>query len=263
MTRPARLITRVTYASVIVLGVILLGYAGVMVGYHYGRNELCCNLWRRENVRISLLELVGARRYYGQTSQDRLIIVSLFPTKTDGFFADIGSADGVTDSNSKAFEDRGWKGVCVDPFPRNMKSRTCKLFEEPVDVEAGRLVDFRVGGFLGGIDEYLGRWKDRVKDAQVVTLKTTTLTDIFDRASAPSRIDFMSLDIEGAELPALQGLSFEKYRPSVIALEHNYEEPKRSEIREFLGSKGYVVLASLLQDDIYVHSDVKLNILGD
>jgi hypothetical protein len=39
----------------------------------------------------------------------------------------------------------------------------------------------------------------------------------------------MSLDIEGAELDALRGLSLDRYRFGAMAIEHNYEEPKRTQ----------------------------------
>jgi hypothetical protein len=37
-----------------------------------------------------------------------------------------------------------------------------------------------------------------------------------------------------------------------MAIEHNYEEPKRSEIERFLKSKGYSKAHSWLQDDFYL-----------
>jgi hypothetical protein len=40
----------------------------------------------------------------------------------------------------------------------------------------------------------------------------------------------MSLDIEGAELKVLQGLPFEKYTFGALDIEHNEEEPKRTDI---------------------------------
>ena len=72
-----------------------------------------------------------------------------------------------------------------------------------------------------------------------VELTTVTLGEILDRINAPSFIHFMSLDIEGAELEALKGVPFDRYRFGAMAIEHNDEEPKRTDLVKFLGEQGY------------------------
>jgi hypothetical protein len=62
----------------------------------------------------------------------------------------------------------------------------------------------------------------------------------------------MSLDIEGAELEALQGFPFDEYTLGALAVEHNYEQPKRSRIEQLLRSKGYALERTWIQDDFYV-----------
>ena len=82
-------------------------------------------------------------------------------------------------------------------------------------------------------------------------LTTTTLGEVLAGANAPSFIHFLSLDIEGAELEALRGLPFDKYRFGAMAIEHNDEEPKRSDLLRFLDEKGYRRVHSYKQDDFY------------
>src|ERR1700688_183138 len=69
--------------------------------------------------------------------------------------------EGTANSNSKSLEQKGWRGVCIDAFPRKMEGRTCQAFKEVVFSEAGKRVTFRVPGHLdlGGIVDTLGRWK--------------------------------------------------------------------------------------------------------
>ena len=78
-----------------------------------------------------------------------------------------------------------------------------------------------------------------------------TLGQVLERASAPSFIHFLSLDIEGAELDALRGIPFDKYRFGSMAIEHNDEEPKRTDLLKFLEAKGYQRVHSYKQDDFY------------
>jgi FkbM family methyltransferase len=171
---------------------------------------------------------------------------------------DVGSGDGVASSNTKALEDLGWKGICIDPFPRNMEQRNCRLCKEVVYGVAGQKVRFRDAGFLGGIDGHIASTREwpNVKKAKIMEFTTVTLDDILAKAEAPDFIHYMSIDIEGAELEALKGLSFSQHKVAAFTIEHNYEEPKRSQIRNLLESKGCRFVLSLLRDDCYVHNDI-------
>ena len=84
-----------------------------------------------------------------------------------------------------------------------------------------------------------------------VELTTTTLGDVLTAAGAPTFIHFLSLDIEGAELEALRGIPFDRYQFGAMAIEHNDEEPKRTDLLRFLESKGYRRVHSHKQDDFY------------
>jgi hypothetical protein len=60
------------------------------------------------------------------------------------------------------------------------------------------------------------------------------------------------MDIEGGELPALKGFPFDKYQIGALTVEHNYLEPKRSEIKALMESHGYTHVHTLDRDDLYV-----------
>jgi FkbM family methyltransferase len=194
----------------------------------------------------------GLLRFPSQIGQDRWVEEAVFPDVTNGYFLDVGSADGVIDSNTWALEQRGWSGICIDPFPSHMTGRGCQMFQEAVDAEGGHKVTFSKAGELGGITDYLGRWKGTANTAPTVEMTTVTLGSILERAHAPSFIHFMSLDIEGAELEALRGFPFARYTLGAMAIEHNYEQPKRDDIERFLNDKGYVRARTWMQDDFYV-----------
>ena len=154
-------------------------------------------------------------------------------------------------SNTVVLERRGWSGICVDPFPSNMGKRTCQVFKEVVWSTPGRVMTFQKADGLGGLAETLDRWKDQAMKAPSVEMTTVTLDDLLTRAKAPSFIHFMSLDIEGAELEALRAFPFDRIRLGALALEHNYEEPKRTQLVEFLAERGYRRTHSYRQDDFY------------
>jgi FkbM family methyltransferase len=243
----------------VVLAVVLLalvastsGYVGARMGRHYAFNSLCCDMPKRHNILISVKETLGLLKFPSQIGQDRWVAEAVFPGVTNGYFLDVGSADGVENSNTWALEQRGWTGICVDPFPRNMAGRCCQMFKDAVDSVGGRHVRFKQAGDIGGITDYLATTKGASDAAPTVDLTTVTLAEILDRARAPAFIHYLSLDIEGAELEALRGFPFDRYRLGAIDVEHNSEEPKRSDIQKLLNSHGYVRARTWLQDDFYL-----------
>jgi len=53
---------------------------------------------------------------YSQYGEDSWILKYL-PLPTQGVFVEVGAYDGVSSSNTKAFEEEGWTGLCVEPDP--------------------------------------------------------------------------------------------------------------------------------------------------
>ena len=237
--------------AVTVLGAVAIGsgYLGLQLGKRYEENRVCC---QTQNLRLAIREQLGLTKFYSQIGQDRWVLETVFPGVKDGFFLDIGSADGTSLSNSKALEERGWRGICIDPFPTNMEGRSCQMLKEVVFSEPGKRIAFQAAGEVGGIRDSLGKWKDAAAGAPTVEFTTVTLRDILERTNAPQLIHFVSLDIEGAELDALKAFPFEKHRIGALAVEHNNEEPKRSEIEALMRSHGYRRIHSWFQDDFYV-----------
>jgi FkbM family methyltransferase len=250
MQKPSTLI-----GALAIVGVIgataATGAVGVMIGRRMERSQLCCQIQPRRAFVLGILELLGVKRFYGQVAQDKWVLETAFPGVTDGFFVDVGSGDGTLHSNTRALEERGWTGLCIDPFPTNMDERTCEVFRSVVYSEAGQSVTFRAAGELGGIEDTLGRWRDATTNSELVTFTTVTLADLFDEATVPPFVHFMSLDVEGAELEVLRGLQFDRYRIGSLAVEHNFEEPKRSDILRLMEDHGYVRVHIWQQDDFY------------
>ncbi|SRR5579871_253051 len=233
---------------------ILSAWAGWTLGRQLQANWWCCELPRSRNWPISLGEVLHLVRFYSQIGQDKWVIEIAYPRVRGAYFVDVGSGDGIDGSNTKALEERGWTGVCIDPFPSNMQTRTCRVFKEVVSDTAGKRVKFRASGAIGGIEDSLGRWKAMADSAAPqVEFTTTTLGDILDRAQAPRFIHYVSLDIEGAEYDALRGFPFDRYTMGILDVEHNYEEPKRANIAALLQAHGYRFVRSWLQDDFYRH----------
>ena len=115
----------VVVAAVCVAGVGLLAFfEGAKFGRTYERYRFVYEAPKRDAIRGALAKLVGREKSYGQFAQDLWVTHGIAPGKRDGYYVDVGSADGEVISNTKLLDDLGWRGVCIDPFPRNMSKRT-------------------------------------------------------------------------------------------------------------------------------------------
>ena len=201
-----------------------------------------------------------------QAGQDRTIAL-LSGSKRKGYFVDLAANEPVVMSNSRTLErDFGWTGICVDGnqqmLDKLVAQRTCTVVKGIVSSESGVEVEFTnpiAGGTwedaMGGI---LSNSTDNTKVKPGYAKRqwsshkeiTTTLNEILDAANAPEEIDYLSLDIEGAEYPAMQNFDFTKRRFKYMTI----ERPNKK-LRALLRSKGYVYLIDhgCFGDQLYAH----------
>lgn len=202
---------------------------------------------------------------YSQIGQD-LKVLEVYKHKQNGFFLEIGAFDGVVFSNSYILErDYLWTGICVEPVPylfERLKTNRPKAIcsDYAVYGESGLTLNFDIANdldMLSGISAHIDRHYDQVyANYTTIQVKTITLTDLLDMYNAPTFIDYMSLDTEGSEYEILKSFNFEKYTFGIIDVEHNGVEPRRSEIKELLLSKGYQYMGPNQIDDIYHHPSI-------
>jgi FkbM family methyltransferase len=248
--------------AVCAIALLLVGASGVgaSVGSRAGKAEAFHEFVglkdSHERRNYAIRYALGLKDFKGVSGQDLWVMHSVHPGVTNGFFVDLGSADGVTISNTWALEQNGWTGICIDPFPRNMESRTCQVFAEAVDNVGGRTVQFQnPGGYSGGLVKYAGWWVSDESKESAVEVKTATLRDILRRGNAPSYIHYLNVDIEGAEYMALSEFPFNEYEFGAITIEHNNLEDQRAKIRELLVKNGYRLEAAIRDQDWYVRND--------
>ena len=247
------MIKRLVIVVLVVAAVFVMARSprGLEARKQFALNRECCDFNLAQALRMTAREAIGGVTYPSEIGQDKWVIGRMFPGVTNGFFLDVGSGHGTIGSNTKALEELGWTGICVDPFPVHMEGRTCRMEKVVVSSVAGQTVKFHTHAGLGGIADTLGKWKEEASKSPVVEFTTTTLGDVLRRAQAPPFIHFMSIDIEGAELEALKGIPWDAYRFGSMAIEHNDEEPKRSDIVAFLAAHGYQRVHSFKQDDFF------------
>ena len=202
---------------------------------------------------------------YSQIGQD-LEVIKCYNYKSYGFFVDIGASDGIEISNTYLLESRfSWRGICCEPilskFEKCVKNRPYSIcYNEAVYNQSGLLLSFDIANSnsdFSGISEHIDCHKSFVdSNSTTIKVKSISLTDVLDKADAPLFIEYMSLDTEGSEFEILKNFNFEKYTFGLIDVEHNYVEPRRSDIKNLLLSKGYIYKGENKWDDMYKHSSV-------
>jgi FkbM family methyltransferase len=77
------------------------------------------------------------------------------------------------------------------------------------------------------------------------SIQAFTLDEILNRDKFKNvKIDFLDIDVEGADLKVLEGLSFDKFKPELVCVEIHAKEIKKSDIYNFLVNKNYELLWS-------------------
>lgn len=200
-----------------------------------------------------------------QLGQD-LKVLEFYKEKKNGYFVEVGASNGIILSNTYLLETKyDWKGICVEPTPSIYKqlvinrpnSHCC---DDAAYSVSNATVTFDIAhcsNLLSGISDLIDRHKSRIDASKTsISVNTITLNDLLDKYEAPKFIEYLSLDTEGSEYEILRVFDFSKYTFGLIDIEHNYIEPRRTQIRELLTSNGYVYIGANHFDDMYKHSSL-------
>jgi FkbM family methyltransferase len=191
----------------------------------------------------------------------------------NGFYVELGANDGVTQSNSIYFETkRNWSGVLVEPSPHNFlrcreqRSKKNHIFcnacvsfdyhNKYVDMTFANLMTIsgNLSLDLESTEEHLNAAKQFLTDKEVIFkfgAVATTLNSLLEEAYAPKVIDFLSLDVEGAELEVLKGINFDKFLFKFMLIEVR----NLTSISNFLGQRGYSLEKQLSEHDYLFKCD--------
>lgn len=162
---------------------------------------------------------------YSQNLED-YHLAQAFDGQKDGFYIDIGAGHPVADNVSCWFYLLGWRGVVVEP-QADLLAKYADI--RPRDIRDGRLigrtrgmVDFHVVDRLHGFSTIVSAHAKMAAGfgAQYSTQRQsmTTLSALCAEHEVGT-IDFLKVDVEGAEGDVLAGNDFTRFRPRVICLE--------------------------------------------
>jgi FkbM family methyltransferase len=161
---------------------------------------------------------------YAQNLEDVMLYRALKHVEC-GFYIDVGAQHPVIDSVTKAFYDRGWRGINVEPVSRYYQ---LLVKNRPRDININLLVGEKEGeldfyefpetGLSTVSKAYAERNSKEGFEVSTHISKCNTL-DTICRQQGVSIVHFLKIDVEGAEKEVLKGFSFDEVRPWILVIE--------------------------------------------
>jgi FkbM family methyltransferase len=190
-----------------------------------------------------------------QAGQDYWVWAEAFNEMRDGYFVDIGAFDGLNISNTFLLEARyGWRGICIEANPVRFadlrRNRACICLNACLDRTEGE-VSFVMREELGGIAGLTIDPRAASHPGETIRMPTRTLSSVLLENNAPAIIDYLSIDVEGAEDRILLDFDFDSYRFNTMTI----ERPSAA-LRELLKARGYWLVREIPHlDCFYVHHE--------
>jgi hypothetical protein len=197
-------------------------------------------------------------KWFSQHGQD-VAVQQVLNFKQGGFFVDLAANDAVWASNTFTLESNfNWKGICIEANPfywYRLSFRNCHVVGaiaggknmEDVEVVLGQQ---KASGPFGGI---VGSDFDNNKNKQSEHRFTVKLQTILQKWGAPKVIDYMSLDVEGAETFIMKDFSWSEYTFLCLTIERPSDE-----LQGILAANGYHKVYDIKRGDtLWVHSSIR------
>ena len=208
--------------------------------------------------------------FFSQDRQDECLEINIFNGFKNGFFMDIGAHDGISYNNTLYFEKtNNWNGVNVEankvvydklvinrPNNININCAVCNK-----DGEDEFLFNSGYTEMLSGLkNNFDQRHIERIKrenierggTTEIVKVNTRKIETICDEYNI-NHINYLSIDVEGAEFDVIKSINFDKVFIDVIGFENNFQDVSLPIIK-YLESKNFVI-KHVLQDILMVNKN--------
>ena len=187
---------------------------------------------------------------YAMDNEDTAVL-NYFKDKKNGFYVDVGCYHPIHKNNTYVLHKKNWNGINIDTSQFSIE-----LFDylRPNDLNyncaisnKNEVINLFYQKELSQLSTTESAQAKKVFQGNIKEkeMQAFTLNEILNRSKyRDSKIDFLDIDVEGADLKVLEGLSFEKFKPELICVEIHEKEINESKIYKFLEDKKYKLIWS-------------------
>ena len=161
---------------------------------------------------------------YAQNFEDVMIWRALKHVE-NGFYIDVGANDPSLYSVTRAFYDKGWNGINVEPVAEFFERlKAARPRDTNLMIGAGETAgqfsffDIPDTGLATSDPIVAQRHRDAGWAVNTIEIPVLPLSEIC-RAHVQGEIHFLKIDVEGAEKSVLLGMDFRKWRPWLVIVE--------------------------------------------
>ena len=190
------------------------------------------------------------KKSYAMDNEDTTVL-NYFKDKKDGFYVDVGCYHPIHRNNTYLLHKKNWSGINID-----ISEFSIDLFNylRPNDLNYNCAISNKNEIISLFYQKELSQLSTTDKDqAETVfqgnikekAIQAFTLDEILNKDKFKDvKINFLDIDVEGADLKVLEGLSFDKFKPELVCVEIHTKVIKKSTIYNFLIDKKYELLWS-------------------
>ena len=196
--------------------------------------------------------------FNSQDNQDVFLERNVFKGYKNGVFVDVGAHDGVLINNTLYFEKyNNWSGINIEPIKKvynalvinrpNSINLNCAVCNN--DGETEFICNDGYTEMLSGIkDNYDRRHFERLNrensikgsTTEIIKVNTKKLETIFNETGI-KRVNYLSIDVEGAEFEVIKSINFDTVFIDVIGFENNYDDVSYP-IIDYLQNRNFFVI---------------------
>lgn len=176
---------------------------------------------------------------YAQNGEDVVLWRALRHVR-EGRYVDVGANHPEQDSVTKAFYDRGWSGLDVEPVEafaallRQQRTRDAVAAVAVTGEDGGDVVlhEFAGTGLSTLRADIVPEQVERGYEVRERVTPTRTLAGLVQEHVAGDEVHFCKIDVEGAEAEVLSSVDLTRWRPWVLVVEAtrpNSAEPSWSD----------------------------------
>jgi len=185
---------------------------------------------------------------------EKQLVWEFFGRKREGFFVEVGANDPCSGSQTWLLEQNGWRGVLIEPQAalceklrrERKKSLVFQVACSGPEKEGEALLHIAAQDGVSTLEKQIDSHGAQFIGTERV--KITTLDKILKEAGT-SRMDFLSLDVEGHEIEVMRGFDFKKYRPELILIEDGVRTLDK---HRFLKRQGYQLVKRTCLNNWYI-----------